>query len=157
MQPRTPVQYTDVPDCQSWIIPFWDSRDRDEFDDLTSSIRMMGPERFADPIRAFERAVNQSEAVGVRFYVGTRLPDRVTLPLAPDTREQAIDILTEASGFMVDERGVVPWGQICSRLIAIRDAVSQSDEGAYPSFGFSAVIPSHRDYTEASTDWIGRD
>jgi hypothetical protein len=121
---------------------------------LASSIRYRGPERFHEAVLTFERAADRSGAVGVLFYVGTDLPDRVTLPLAPDTQAEAVDILSEAVGFMTKRRGVVPWEQIRSQLRAIREVVTEGDGQRYPSFGFSAIVQSQHGYTEASTGWI---
>jgi len=48
MQDMDSVRYVSVPECQSWIIPLWDERDSDEFNDLANSIRYEGPERFSE-------------------------------------------------------------------------------------------------------------
>jgi hypothetical protein len=149
------VQYLSIPKCQSWIIPFWDRQDRDEFEDLTNSIRRGGPERFDDAIKQFNKALTRTDdVVGVRFYIGTSLTKRTTLVLSLDTRKQTIDILDKTTKMMADERGVVPWSQIRVQLSALRDAVSTNDEELCLSFGFGAIIPSRRGYTEASTSWI---
>lgn len=148
------LQFATVPANQSWLIPLWDGRDYDEFDDLTTSLAR-GSDRFKDALRAFEGAIYGSNAVGVRFYVGTELPTRVTVTLAPDTKKQAVAMLDESALFMADDRGVVPWGAIRSHLLAIRNATTKS-ETQYPSFGFSAIIPCDLQYTEASTGWLAK-
>lgn len=150
------IQYTSVPRSQSWLIPFWDPSDVDEYEDLVYPVRSRGPERFHDAIGAFNSAVSHSDAVGVRLYVGTQLPKRVTLKLAPDSQTQAIDLLDAATAHPGGERGVVPWPQIWSQLRAIRHVTTESDDGAYPSFGFSAIVPLGDGYREASTDWIAK-
>ena len=155
MSDRGPLRHPSLPECQSWVIPFWDERDRDEFDDLTDCIQRRGPKRFDDAIEQFKKALsNSDDVVGVRFYIGTHLPERTTLVLSPDTQEQTIDILHRMAGMMADERGIVPWSQINLQLSAIRDTVSTTDDELYPSLGFGAIIPSHQGYTEASADWI---
>jgi len=148
------VEYATVPICRSWLIPLWDGADRDELDDLIHSLRYKGPDRFNDALQAFQHALADSATVGVRLYVGQKLPSRVTLPLAPDTPQQATEILTIANKSIVESRGVAPWQSMKADLKAICECVATAEDGETISFGFSAIVPAQYGYTEASTDWI---
>jgi len=88
-------RYTAVPACQTWLIPFYDDRDRAQFDEVAYMIATEGPEHFADAFSSFRRAVRSSPR-GVKFYVGTNLPGPVTVQLVPETREQASECLRAA-------------------------------------------------------------
>jgi hypothetical protein len=153
MSEGSEIQYSSVPQCVSWIIPLWDYRDRDEFHDLTDSIRFKGPKRFNDALRSFTRAISKGDAVGVRFYIGTEIPSGTALVLSPDSREQTLEILSEAQ--FLASRGVVPWGQLIAQLEAIREAVLASDGEEEVSFGFSPIVYDGSDrYKRAPTNWI---
>lgn len=154
------LAYSSIPERESWVIPFWDPRDRDEFEDLTSGITLKGEDWFTDAMRVFRNAVKSNDVVGVRFYVGCNLPSGITMILRPASRSQAAEILFAAYGFMGFDRGVVPWDRIAAHLWAIRDVLLADDEAMTPTFGFSAIIPDPDgrpgSYTEAPTSWLGK-
>ena len=145
------VHYWTVPQCESWMIPLWDYRDLDEFEDLTSSLAAVPP---GEAVWTFYGAVRNSDAVGVRLYVGTDLPSGITLVLSSATRAAAAKRLARATGFMA-EREVVPWRRIEEQFDAIREAVLADESVDPPSFGLSAVVPDAGGrYTEAPTSWL---
>jgi hypothetical protein len=150
------LQYSAVPRCESWTIPTWDPRDADEVSDLLDSIRLRGPDRFGDAIRAFEKATGPHQRQGIRLYVGHDLPSGITVVLSPDSQSQASEVLAEVAGFMALERGIVPWDRIRTQLWEIRSTMLANDDGVIPSFGISALVADVETglCTEAQTSWL---
>lgn len=152
------LRYTRTPDRESWVIPFWDRRDEDEFEDMLIGLRHGGPDRWGGAIHGFKWTARSAGIDGVRFYVGSDLPGGVTLVLRPDSHTQAADVITKVLWASMDtDRGIVPWQRIGAHLDAIREVLLSDQESEMPSFGLSALIRGNHEgqYIEAPSSWVG--
>lgn len=136
------VEYTAVPERESWNILLVDSLDLNTYDELRQGFRLINENWFetAWGTGMLSWYDGEREPLGVRLEVGTDLPTTLPECIKPESCEVASDAL-EMAGALTRHRGGtnVAWRRLATHLRALAAFLRTDVATTVPLIGFDVI------------------